>query len=365
MNGTHALLDMKAPQELIQDLGAHLDWSSGDNLLYEAAKTYRVWVLARLRIWEAATANGEYRRVKALAPSAQQRLLLAPEFFRLLQETITPDEQTLAALNNYIEVEELLAGGAGTVPKESWSALGDICLAPADGQPTFQKVYEAPRAENIVIDARSPHFDTNIQDWGWGRIGRYSEAEISDFHRKVVDALAFIRRTSANALATVDASEKVLVGVNTLDKPRFVNAASMKSLIGRIAFTNGYSDAWQPGLLIDTLVHESIHSLIFKLELMVPLHTDFSAALSLHATSPWTGRSLTVRTFVHACFVWYGLQQFWALDESELGRTYYTRARQGFLDRSPMEALSKEARELIQPYVCDAIEELYHRSQAA
>jgi len=276
----------------------------------------------------------------------------------LLQNTTAPDEASLAAVNTYIEVEELLAGGAGSVSNESWSALGDVCLAPTGDHSKLQKSYEAARVENIVLDTRSPHYGTQMPE-EWGRIGKYSDAESSAFQQKVIDAIAFIGRTSSAALTTIDASIRVLSGVSTIDSPQFTKSASMNSIIGRMLVTNAYSDTWAPGKLVDLIVHESIHSLIYKLELAVPLYTDYPAALSEKVTSPWSGRALSLRSFVHACFVWYGLWRFWSLDEKGVGNAHYTQAQKGFLHRCPLDVLSKDARDLIQPYVSSMIETMF------
>ena len=71
----------------------------------------------------------------------------------------------------------------------------------------------------------------------------------------------------------------------------------------------------------DALVHEAIHAVVYRLELIEFLHLDDRASLAQQTTSPWSGRSLTLRSFVHACFVWYGLWHLWQMRPSPGHRT--------------------------------------------
>jgi hypothetical protein len=105
--------------------------------------------------------------------------------------------------------------------------------------------------------------------------------------------------------------------------------------------------------------------LIYKLELADSLYTDESQAKQLTTVSPWSGRTLLLHSFVHACFVWYGLWRFWSLcqnvnDEVTMFRE---QARRGFLPGSPLLGISSEAYNAIQPVVLEAINQMH--AQAA
>jgi HEXXH motif-containing protein len=61
--------------------------------------------------------------------------------------------------------------------------------------------------------------------------------------------------------------------------------------------------------LANALVHEAIHSLLYMVELMEPFYVFEDRAFEV--ASPWTGNLLSLRSYVHACFVWFGLWNFW------------------------------------------------------
>jgi hypothetical protein len=81
-------------------------------------------------------------------------------------------------------------------------------------------------------------------------------------------------------------------------------------------------------------VHEGIHSLLYMQERI----RDWGQAPELsdsipRVISPWTGNRLSLASFLHACFVWYGLAHFWALAST----------RPAFDSRRIMQRLSQAA----------------------
>jgi hypothetical protein len=359
VKATHEFFGLKGGHELMSDLAAHLTWASGDNLVYEALRAHLTWVHARLRIWESASGSDLYGRTRALPRVNQHRLVLAPNLFFTLYQHAPSDEPAVAVLEDLLLVEELLAGGSSRLQKPCWSALGDFLLCPSGSLP-FDTSYEAPRADRIVIDTRSPYHAMHAAEQ-WGAIVAYSEQETARLRESVEDVLAFVGGRSSVAFTTINECVRVAAGLNTPEHPDIAAGASTMSFVGRVSITNVRSDEWDRERWADTFVHEAIHSLIYKLELAVPLYTDMAAALSVRAISPWSGRSLTVRSFVHACFVWYGLVHFWGLDAEGLRNPYYARALKGFTAGCPLENIDENGLASIQPYVVDTIRDLYEK----
>jgi len=134
-------------------------------------------------------------------------------------------------------------------------------------------------------------------------------------------------------------------------------------MIGRVGLINVLSRGWNVAKLSNAIVHEAIHSLIYKLELQHALYSDNDAPEKCTAVSPWSGRTLKLHSFVHACFVWFGLWCFWnkSEDQSAAALKLKNRALTGFLAGPLLSSLSSESFAGIQPYVRDAIEEMYGR----
>lgn len=65
--------------------------------------------------------------------------------------------------------------------------------------------------------------------------------------------------------------------------------------------------------IADGLVHESIHALLYMEEARQGWITDRALDVADRVVlSPWSGNMISIRSFLQACFVWYGLASFWA-----------------------------------------------------
>jgi hypothetical protein len=103
-------------------------------------------------------------------------------------------------------------------------------------------------------------------------------------------------------------------------------------------FINAHLPAIDRERLADALVHEAIHSLLYMHETREPwIVDDRSVPRDAALESPWSGARLTVRNFLQACFVWFGLAHFWARVEDGLSfrpdrvKEHAATARRGFL----------------------------------
>ena len=110
-------------------------------------------------------------------------------------------------------------------------------------------------------------------------------------------------------------------------------SGSFRGLPGLSVFVN-CTEITEIELLIDSIIHESIHSLLFTTEVV---NCERLVDLSEVVFSPWTGNPITVDNFLQAIYVWYGLFHFWqlALGKGMAGRCaekYLARAQTGFHD---------------------------------
>lgn len=70
------------------------------------------------------------------------------------------------------------------------------------------------------------------------------------------------------------------------------------------------------GEIVEDLVHETIHTMLYLAMFAVRPFRD--AANDRTIRSPWTDNPLQLRTYVHACFVWFGIAQLWRRSEARL-----------------------------------------------
>jgi hypothetical protein len=151
-------------------------------------------------------------------------------------------------------------------------------------------------------------------------------------------------------------------------EPR-IGSLSHCQFAGLSLILNAHHDDVTLAAVADRIIHESIHDLLYMGHFTEPvlatsLPTDPTAVA---VESPWTGRSLTLRNYLHACFVWYGLARFWELDSQAFAPDQRTQrgdlARSGFRAVPSVLAPLKGAVDLLSPSVRDALELLDDRAR--
>jgi HEXXH motif-containing protein len=133
--------------------------------------------------------------------------------------------------------------------------------------------------------------------------------------------------------------------------------------VGRIALVN--PQLVSESLIAEALVHEAIHAYLYMhdptpLWGLKPNIREEPGSVR----SPWTGRALPLCTFLHACFVWYGLFFFWGLvmcaSPSDEARIRIARASSGFMKGPLLDQLGSEQMGSVQHEVHAALAEMQH-----
>jgi hypothetical protein len=97
---------------------------------------------------------------------------------------------------------------------------------------------------------------------------------------------------------------------------------------GLTLLTNPLAPTADIAALIDALVHEAIHSALFRYEAVHGPLTRESTPTEVALCSPWSGRPLGCNQYVHACFVWFGLRSLWEGWPQDTDQALAERARQ-------------------------------------
>jgi HEXXH motif-containing protein len=114
-------------------------------------------------------------------------------------------------------------------------------------------------------------------------------------------------------LEFVNAYTKVLVLQPHAEEPTLFSTGSSAQFVGRSVFGNPQLPQVDECLLAEGLVHEATHSLLYMNERLEPWISDPDLyGPDVQARSLWTGASLPLRSYLQACYVWYGLVQFWS-----------------------------------------------------
>jgi len=120
---------------------------------------------------------------------------------------------------------------------------------------------------------------------------------------------------------------------------------SPQGYVGRSIITNGHLPMVDDVMLAEALVHEATHGFVGMSEAIglsgiegaTPWLNDNQPYDGVsRVISPWTGTSLDIPTYLHACFVWWGLLHFWArmrehrVCDHTRARSRFFRALKGF-----------------------------------
>jgi hypothetical protein len=280
-----------------------------------------------------ASASSAQRLVRALSSlpdSSFFRIVAAPHTFnhvvcaargklpldRFVEESIRAEAHRAGLVN----------GGA-----PCWSALGDFHW---DGT----KAWRAKEIGGLPIDDRSPLLNTRFEVGAHRSVkpearGPMAPADVAVALRRMAAAWSIVEQGGAAVTQVVRTNVMVVQLRGDADLPEFSTSASCNVHIGRVVMLNAHLFA-ETGWA-NALVHEAIHSLLYRVEQESPfLPTVDPAGSGPIAISPWTGSTLHLHTYIHACLVWYGLVHFWRAVEHPEGKRHLDRAMAGFTHRS-------------------------------
>jgi HEXXH motif-containing protein len=234
--------------------------------------------------------------------------------------------------------------GIDNPTEECWSALGDFCFRREEHRPA-RAYYEAPCVGGMIpVDYFSPYarFVDTMSNCAFEQ---YTDVERQDLFVKFEQAFESMMLASACASRFVAKLVRVVIPRKSSLRGDRCGSSSSRLHIGRVIFPNGHIMDGEG--LADGLIHEAIHGALNTLEALGYVENPSSA--SLRFRSPWSGNDLSVRTYLHACFVWYGLVYFWHFamcrDTSPSTRVceLASRAIKGFRHGNPIDPLLPHA----------------------
>jgi hypothetical protein len=274
-----------------------------------------------------ARADAVLVQLHALPAQSYVRILVAPETSRRLYAAHKDPSPTFFDLvDSWCLAERLRLGDSIRLEEITWTALGDAWWTPGDAPRAHQAIRLVDR---IVADFDSPWTYRSAssvpdprEDWQEG--APFTVDERGSLSNAFSVALHRVGAASLEAQALIINLTRSLVVLSRIDPGRPFSSQSQRAVPGRTTLIFHRSFARDARLerniavIADALIHEAIHSGIYWLEIDEPLFFGDGPNGSLRLCSPWTGRALPPQTFVHACFVWAGLKQFWSRPATSL-----------------------------------------------
>lgn len=266
--------------------------------------------LGRLRSIDPITARTLGARLEGLPTPAFQRVVVAPQTWAQLSYASSAElPATLTYLDAAIGFEEGRYSG--------WSCLGDRYRPPqGDGDNpvcatalSSDQAWRPPLLPNGgPIDDASP-FARGILPEIPGDSVAFEAVERDDVLARIARAVTGIQTVPMAAGHFGRFVQSLVLRKDPTTPSRFASASSQLA-IGLVVLRNPQLAVATPTEIADGLIHEMIHIMTDIVELREPcIHNR--DAIAVRIDSPWTGRSLDLNTYVQACYVWYGLWEFW------------------------------------------------------
>ena len=297
-----------------------LTWTTGEDVM---RRVYEFYVeelsqalgqlmsrLARLGYDTAALQN----QLDSASDTAFLRVLTAPETsYRVIyRDSCTPSEAG-DFIQRSLQSEMAREGQPTKFKHDVWTPYGDMCFR-SDGS-----IFRYPQiSETMPLDFGSPL----VEKVDLGGPGNYPTEARAPFDTSEMELTVERLNLACEGICAawpplldfVVTFNKVLVCVKDPAAPDQFSSGSTTQYVGRTFITNPHVDSVDIVNLAEALVHEGIHALLFMEEFQHP----WGESPDLHDAvrrfeSPWTGNSLSLSSFLQACFVWYGLAHFWAL----------------------------------------------------
>jgi hypothetical protein len=255
-------------------------------------------------------------RLSTLSDDSVARILGAPETCSVVCTHGDDFQRLIAYVDTVITAEELRENTDTPAPKEVWSALGDYRFDKGRRGPA----YRAKRVGGFVLDLDSPYRRPPLIESSFrpkfGPLVPFSLEERALVERRIVAAVEGLQDVS---LAAINLSTSMVRTVMPRIDPvnQTYKGSSNRGMVGRINLFNPHLEHINHAVIATSLVHESIHILLYLFEQQASLVDDERGACEILITSPWSGTQVHLLAIVHAAFVWYGILHLWYLPDVE------------------------------------------------
>jgi hypothetical protein len=275
--------------------------------------------------------------LNSLPESFRSRILVSDELSDWLWEhgALTGDEvvadadQILGSLQNILRREELVCELlSGNNPKSTefedlgeapiWSALGDWIAFKSDDE---WKLKRSPTVGNtIAVDFDSPLALRHEPRSGVLNPQRleFTDTECSIVLTKLNMALNNIDQILPDYGALIrNFTRRIIVRKSVESSNKGPHSSEqVPHQCGAIRILNPHLDTYTVTLLMETLLHESIHNFLTSWE---TINGDFvSGNQDYRPVSPWSGNPIPNPSFVHAIFVYYACHKLFSLIPSRV-----------------------------------------------
>lgn len=236
--------------------------------------------------------------------------LVAPEVtFRLLWPRRQEVQDTALFLALALRAEASRHGPQQCFSVPTWTVTGDVCFHQDGSRTVFEH-----GLEDLRIDFGSP-YARHVDLEGTRAYLLAPRAPLSSLDQTIVleklsNALDGIKASKPECAWFIFRFTKMLTAQTDLVAPDRFSSGSTGQFVGRTALQITKAT---PAKLAEAILHEAIHSYLYMGEQRERWVLDPELYQAREPImSPWTEAPLQLRPYLQACFVWFGLLQFWA-----------------------------------------------------
>jgi hypothetical protein len=360
---------------MLEDMPEALSWSAESPAFDEVHAAYlhrleRTFIATLRRNPQSTNVAHIVELRDQISRQGYERFVTAPETSRRLFWPDVDWEDDLAFYATALLAEAAREGIAKKIPRELWTAVGDVCYFP-DGHRL-----EWPHVPKMMpLDFGSPHavwIDLSGATWKTDRPREpLTLHELNAAFQKIESALDGIGKLAPRAVAFSARFNKVLVIQKDNNAPTQCQSGSTGQFVGRSFVTNVQNASITEEAVAEAVVHEAVHSILYMHQILEPWGpAEFIYDQKPRIASPWTGRPLPLRSFVEACFVWYALAHLWCYAvsddyfEGQQVRYHLLRAIRGFLGKPLADPLA-ECQNVIHRLLVEVIDSMQARVRQA
>lgn len=298
-----------------------------------------------------------------LPETSRRRFLRAPAVATILRREVDDqfDGRRFAEL---LLAEMAAAGVVAEVPESVWTPRGDRFL-----NRSAPECWRLPGAvlsyTGINLDEESL-FQFPDDKFGIAATVPHVTQEREIVTIRVLTAIDEMRQSCVLALDLVTTIIEVLALRRQPTNATAFHSSTFCSHPGLVRFTNTHLPDADIAAIMEALVHEAIHCILH-------VHEEIEGAFLLTAeanqrtvVSPWTGVTICLQSYIHACVVWYGIYWLWSREGFGAGIPRWriemlrTRAQRGFKQR-PVRAGLMPFSKFLTESIKDLLQELEGR----
>jgi hypothetical protein len=288
--------------------------------------------------------DGCLRPALTLLPTeVRKRFLRAPAVSALLlrrdeKGCRVEDKFNGQRFSELLIAELVLAGALSENPVPCWSAHGD-CFVERSGSADVRCRHSFLGRTTILVDSDSPFHFPDEED-GVSAITIYDQRERAIVEERLLESFERLLRSCAQGLNLVTTFVDVVALRRKLRAMEKTSNGFYSSTFwgypSLVRLTNSHLPEVSTEMLMEAAVHEAIHCLLHVYEELESPFVVTSEGERLPIVSPWTGVTIPLRSYIHACAVWYGIYWLWSTVQenqpcdNERVHTLRERALRGF-----------------------------------